>query len=107
MQNLRARAWLALTVLAAVMGLLLFVPAGTVHYWLAWVYLAIFLGALFLITLYLIENDPALLKRRLSGGPMAEKENTQKIIMIFASIGFVALLCRRSIIVSDGRGYPS
>jgi hypothetical protein len=29
---LNARAWLALAVLAVVMGLLLFVPAATVHY---------------------------------------------------------------------------
>jgi hypothetical protein len=45
MKNLRARAWVALAVLAAVMGLLLFVPAGTLRYWHAWVYLAIFTGA--------------------------------------------------------------
>jgi hypothetical protein len=35
MKNLNARAWLALAVLDVVMGLLLFVPAGTVHYWQA------------------------------------------------------------------------
>jgi hypothetical protein len=36
MKNLDARAWLALAGLAVVMGLLLFVPAPTVHYWQAW-----------------------------------------------------------------------
>ncbi|MBI3801130.1 MAG: hypothetical protein HY268_29685 [Deltaproteobacteria bacterium] len=36
MKNLNARAWLALAVLAVVMGLLLFIPAGTVRYWQAW-----------------------------------------------------------------------
>ena len=75
-----------------VMGLLLFVPAGTVQYWQAWVYLGVFLGASFLIMIYLMKKDPALLKRRLSAGPMAEKEKTQKIIMLFASIGFIASL---------------
>ena len=39
MKNLNAKAWLALAVLAIVMALLLFVPAGTVRYWQAWVYL--------------------------------------------------------------------
>jgi hypothetical protein len=34
MKNLNASTWLALVVLAVVMGLL-FVPAGTVHYWQA------------------------------------------------------------------------
>src|SRR5215469_17161600 len=52
----------------------------------------IFFGASALITLYLEKHDPQLLKRRLSAGPTAEKETTQKIIMLFASIGFIALL---------------
>ena len=39
-----------------------------------------------------MKHDLALLKRRLSAGPTAEKERAQKIIMLFASIGFIALL---------------
>ena len=74
------------------MAALLFLPAGTIRYWQAWVYLAVLFGASFLITLYLAKNDPALLKRRLSGGPWAEKEPAQKIIMVFTSIGFIALI---------------
>jgi protein-S-isoprenylcysteine O-methyltransferase Ste14 len=92
MKNLNARAWLALAVLAVVMGLLLFVLAGTVHYWQAWVYLSIFTGASVLTTLYLMRRDPALLERRMSGGPMAEKQPAQKFIMLCTSIGFIALL---------------
>jgi hypothetical protein len=37
MKSLSARAWFSLAVLAVPMGLLLFVPAGTVAYWHAWV----------------------------------------------------------------------
>ena len=74
------------------MGLLLFLIAGTVHYWQAWVYLAVFFGASLWITIYLMKKDPALLERRLRGGPTAEKEKPQKIIMLFTSIGFIALL---------------
>lgn len=92
MMNLNIKAWLGLVALALAMGLLLFVPAGTVQYWQAWGFLVVFFGASFLITLYLMKNDPALLKRRLSGGPTAEKMKVQKIIMSFASIGFIALL---------------
>jgi hypothetical protein len=47
------RQWLPLAILAVVMSLLLFVPAGTVHYWQAWVYLSIFTGASVLTTVYL------------------------------------------------------
>lgn len=92
MNNINTQAWLGLIFLTAVMGLLLFVTAGTVQYWQAWAYLGVYFGASLLITLYLMKKDPALLKRRLSGGPTAEKEKTQKIIMLFASIGFIASL---------------
>ena len=92
MNNLNTKAWLWLLFLAIVMGLLLFLPARTARYWEAWGYLAVFFGSSLLHTLYLMKKDPALLKRRLSGGPTAEKEKTQKIIMLFASIGFIALL---------------
>jgi protein-S-isoprenylcysteine O-methyltransferase Ste14 len=92
MKKINARAWLALAVLVVVMGLLLFVAAGTVHYWQAWVYLSIFTGASVLTTLYLMRKDPALLERRMSGGPTAEKQLTQKFIMLCTSISFIALL---------------
>jgi protein-S-isoprenylcysteine O-methyltransferase Ste14 len=92
MTNLNTRAWLALVILAAALGLLLFGAAGTMRYWQAWVYLSIFLGASLLTTLSLMRNDPALLARRMRGGPFAEKERSQRLIMTFASLGFIALL---------------
>jgi len=92
MKSLYAKALLSLVALAVSIGLLLFVPAGTTQYWQAWVYLGIFTGASLLTTLYLMKKDPALLKRRMRGGPTAEKERTQKIIMLFASLGFIASL---------------
>lgn len=92
MKNLEARAWFALAVLTAVMALLLFAAAGTVHYWQGWVYLGVFAGVSTLVTLDLIRRDPALLVRRMRGGPTAEKQPTQKLIMLGMSIGFIALL---------------
>jgi protein-S-isoprenylcysteine O-methyltransferase Ste14 len=92
MTNLNARAWRSLAVLALMMGLLVFVPAGTIHYWQAWVYLSIFFGASVLTTLHLMKHDPALLERRMKGGPTAEKRPTQKLVMLGTSAGFIALL---------------
>lgn len=92
MASLKARAWLALAALAVVLALLLFVPAGTTRYWQAWVYLLIFFGASLLTTVYLLKNDPALLERRMHGGPIAETEPTQKVIMLFTSAGFIAMI---------------
>ena len=90
--SLNRRAWFALAGLALVMGLLLFVPAGNVHYWQAWVYLSIFTGASGLTTIYLMKKDRALLERRMSGGPTAENRPVQKFIMLCTSLGFIALL---------------
>lgn len=92
MASLNARAWLALAILAIVMGLLIFVPAGTIDYWQGWLYLVIFFGAGALLTLYLMRKDPALLERRMSGGPTAEKRGAQRVIMTATSLCFIALL---------------
>ncbi len=90
--NPNTKAWLGLMFLAVSMSLVLFISAGTVRYWEAWVYLGVFFGATIPITLYLMKYSPALLTRRLSAGPAAEKEKAQKVIMLFASLGFIAAL---------------
>jgi protein-S-isoprenylcysteine O-methyltransferase Ste14 len=92
MKSLRTRAWLAVAVVAVIEGLLLFIPAGTIEYWQAWVYLAVFTAGSALTTLYLLKRDPALLERRMRGGPAAEKRPTQRVIMLFTSIGFISIL---------------
>jgi len=90
--TLNARAWLAFIVLTVVMGTLLFGPAGTMRYWQAWVYVGIYVAASIPTLRYLIRKDPALLERRMRGGPTFEKEHTQRVIMTFTSLGFIALL---------------
>src|SRR5262245_38062237 len=92
MKNLNFKASLSLIVLAMVMGLLLFAPAGTIDYWQAWVYLGRYFAASTSITLYLMKRDPALLQRRMTGGPTAEKQPRQKLIMLVASLAFIGLL---------------
>jgi protein-S-isoprenylcysteine O-methyltransferase Ste14 len=83
-------AGLLLTLIA--MGLAIFLPAGTLHYWQAWSFLAVFAVLSLAITFYLMKHDPKLLERRLRGGPTAEKEPAQKIIQTITSTGFVAIL---------------
>jgi protein-S-isoprenylcysteine O-methyltransferase Ste14 len=70
----------------------LFVSAWTFNYWQAWVFLSVFGLSSLAVTVYLMKNDPKLLERRMHGGPTAEKELSQKIIMSAASIGFAAIL---------------
>jgi protein-S-isoprenylcysteine O-methyltransferase Ste14 len=92
MMRLATRAWLGLAGLASVIGALLFVSAGTLRYWQAWLYLAVFVGASAFTTLDLLDRDPALLERRMRAGPTAEREGSQRVIMSFASLAFVALI---------------
>jgi protein-S-isoprenylcysteine O-methyltransferase Ste14 len=92
MTGVNKRAFGGLLVLVLAIAALLFIPAGTLDYWQAWTFLGVYSTASLAITLYLMKNDPKLLERRMRGGPAAEKEPTQKIIMLFASAGFIGLL---------------
>jgi hypothetical protein len=109
MATLKARAWLSLAGLAVVMSLLLFGFAGTIRYWHAWVYLALFFGLSAVITLDLLHRDPALLERRMKGGPTAEPRPMQRVIMMGASPSGSSdcWFCRRSTFVSGGPWYRS
>jgi protein-S-isoprenylcysteine O-methyltransferase Ste14 len=91
MNSRHKKAYRGLVILFLVMAALLFGTAGTLDYWQAWLYLALYFAASIAITLYLVRKDPALLERRMSGGPFAEKEPAQRIIMMLASLGFIAL----------------
>jgi protein-S-isoprenylcysteine O-methyltransferase Ste14 len=79
------------------LALLLFVPAGTLDFWEAWVYLLVFVASTGLITLYLWRRDPKLLERRVNAGPGAEKEPAQKRIQLFASLAFIGLFLLSSL----------
>ncbi len=92
MKNLCVRAFRSSLFGALTMAALLFLPAGTLNYWQASVFMAVFVSASAVITVYLAIRDPRLLERRLRTGPAAEKETSQKIIMSLAMIGFIALL---------------
>ncbi len=74
---------------ALFVGLLIFVPAWSLDYWEAWLYLLLFSGSMGLIRWYLHTHDPALAARRKIIGPKLETEKSQQIIQ---SIGG-ALIC--------------
>ena len=92
MSRLHRRAFVGLLFLIVGMGTALFISAGTMRYWQAWVFLGLYFVCSLAVTLYLAKHDPALLARRMRGGPFAEKQPARKIIMSFASLGFIGLL---------------
>src|SRR5499425_2412537 len=75
-----------------VMLALIFVPAGTFRYWQGWAYVAVFIICSGASTVYLAKHDPALLKRRTEAGISHERELTQKVIISFLFIAFIALV---------------
>ncbi len=92
MSILHKKAFGGLLFLLLVMAALLFIPAWTLDYWQAWTFLAVYFASSLAITFYLMKKDPGLLQRRMTGGPAAEKQISQKIIMSFTSLGFICLL---------------
>lgn len=92
MLGLAARAVGATLFTLFLMAAAIFVSAWSLDYWQAWVFLGVFEGLALVSVVYLVRSDPQLLERRIRGGPGAEKEPTQKVVMTFASIAFVAIL---------------
>jgi len=77
---------------ALILGLLLFLPAWTLNYWQAWVFIVVFMASVGFIGLYLSVKDPVLLERRRNVGPGAEASVAQRLIMSLAIIVNLGLL---------------
>lgn len=65
-----------------VFGALLFLPAGTTAYWEAWLYLGTLYLPILAVSVYLLRNDPDLLRRRMD---LEERQPEQRrIVAVFA-----------------------
>lgn len=74
------------------LGLLLFLPAGTLNYWQAWVLIAVFVLGSNAMGIYLSLHDPELLERRKQAGPKAETRPAQKVIISVLIVALIAML---------------
>ncbi|MBC7264128.1 MAG: hypothetical protein H5T64_07175 [Chloroflexi bacterium] len=73
MSNLIVKAILGLAFWILCLALILFVSAGSLGFWQAWVFLAVFSVCTILITAYLIQYDPiSLPKHRIRRHPGLE-----------------------------------
>jgi protein-S-isoprenylcysteine O-methyltransferase Ste14 len=92
LSKIAAKTILGFANLIFLLAIALFAPAWTLRFWQALLYLLLFASCSAAITVYLWKRDQALLSRRVSAGPIAEKSRAQQIIQLFASIGFLAIL---------------
>ncbi|MEB3981223.1 isoprenylcysteine carboxylmethyltransferase family protein [Mycobacterium sp. 663a-19] len=76
----------------AVLGLILFLPAGTVKYWQGWAFAATFVAVTMFPTVYLARKNPAALERRMHGGPLAEARTLEKVLIIGAFLALFAMV---------------
>jgi len=72
-------------------GLMLFLPAGTLHYWQAWLFLGVFALSTWIPSVYLLRTNPAALERRMHAGPTAETRTMQRVVISVIYICFPAM----------------
>ena len=64
-------------------GVIFFLPAGTLAYWQAWVYLGIIFIPMLFVLVYFLRVDPHFLERRMR---MREQEQAQKKIIALSTV---------------------
>lgn len=67
-------------------GLLLFLPAGTFKFWNGWLLMGLLFIPMFLVMIGLFLKNKSLLEKRING---KEKERTQKLVILFTLIIFI------------------
>ena len=70
-----------------IVGLLLFIPAGTINYWNGWLFMGILFIPMFLAGIVMMIKNPELLKKRLNA---KEEQNEQKIVVMLSGLMFIA-----------------
>ena len=69
-----------------IIGLLLFIPAGTLNYWNAWLFIGILFVPMLIVGIILMIKSPDLLRKRLNS---KEKESKQEILILLGGVMFI------------------
>lgn len=69
-------------------GLLLFLPAGTFDYWEAWLFIGILFLPMFVAGIILMVRNPELLRKRLNA---KEEQNEQKAVVLISGLLFLTM----------------
>ena len=73
---------------AVILGLLLFLPAGSLSFWQGWLFMGILLVPMFVAGLIMMAKNPELLRKRLSA---KEGEKEQKLVVALSGLIFIAV----------------
>ncbi len=92
MTSLTARALADFVTKLVIVSLLLFLPAWSLDFWEAWVFLFIFFTPQLLIIIYFLRKDPDLVKRRLKGRLFAENRTYQKVIESLLRLFYILMV---------------
>jgi len=71
-----------------IVGLVLFLPAGTFAYWQAWLFIGILFVPMFIAGIWLMWRHPELLRKRLSA---KEEQGEQKWVVALSGLLFIAM----------------
>jgi protein-S-isoprenylcysteine O-methyltransferase Ste14 len=82
------RITVTISIAAIFLASMFFLPAGTIYYWHAWVYLGLLFSSNILTVIYLLRHDRPLLERRLKIG---EQVRPQKFITRIGSLAYFLL----------------
>jgi len=80
-----------------VFGSMLFLPAGSFHYWQAWVFLAVVAVSAWVPAIYLLRTNPVALQARMRGGPIAETRMAQKVVIAGLYLSLAAMAVASSL----------
>ena len=69
------------------LGLLIFLPAGSLHYWQGWLLMGILFVPMFVAGLVMMVKNPELLRKRLN---VKEQEKEQKTVVALSGVLFIA-----------------
>ena len=72
----------------AIVMVLLFIPAGTLSFWQAWLFIGILFVPMLIVGIILMSRNPELLRKRLDA---KEKEGEQKSVVAMSSLLFLAM----------------
>ena len=92
MKGLSKKVFLGFLQLFIGLAALLFLPAWTLDYWQAWIFLAVYSLSVLAVTRYLMKNNPMLLERRINANPGSEKRKSQKILNFLISKALILVV---------------